>query len=70
MLVPNCIFLREISRDLCNIKLKDIGIDLGGLEITLKDDYAQRQLLKKNDRPEEKSKLRTLINSIIVTNNT
>ena len=59
------LFLREISRDLCNIKLKDIGIDLGELEITLKDDYAQRQLLKKNDRPEEKSKFRTLINSII-----
>ena len=60
------LFLKEISRDLCNVKLKDIGINLEDLESTLKDEYAQKQLLKRNDRPEDRSKIRTLINSIIV----
>ena len=59
------LFLREISRDLCNVKLQSIGIDLGNLDITLKDEYAQKQLLKKNEYPEQKSILKALINSII-----
>ena len=59
------LFLREISRDLCNVKLHSIGIELGELETTLKDEYVQRQLLKKNEFPEQKSTLKALINSII-----
>ena len=59
------LFLREISRDLCNIKLRSIGIDLGDLDVTLKNEYAQKQLLKKNEYPEQKSTLKALINSII-----
>ena len=63
--LSSLLVLREVSRDLCNVKLENIGINLGELEMTLKDDYAQKQLLKRNDYPEEKSTLKRIINTII-----
>ena len=64
--LSSLLFLKEISRDLCNIKLDQIGISLDDLDITLKEEYAQKQLLKKSTMTQEKSKLKALINTIIL----